>query len=71
MELAVFDTVSSNFTLQPPLTFTPFAQNKGNMWHLPYETEDPQAASQVNDGIPDLSNWLCIRPKPIDTYLTK
>ncbi|KAJ0176192.1 hypothetical protein K1T71_008366 [Dendrolimus kikuchii] len=61
----------SGLIIQPPLTFTPCAQNKGDMWHLPYETDEEQTPSQINDGIPDLSNWLCIQPKLIDVDLFK
>ncbi|KAI8432108.1 hypothetical protein MSG28_004611 [Choristoneura fumiferana] len=46
----------------PPLKFTPFAQKLNDGWHLPYEKE-AQSTGQVNIGVPDLTNWLCLRPK--------
>ncbi|XP_034832789.1 mitochondrial ribonuclease P catalytic subunit isoform X1 [Maniola hyperantus] len=50
--------------IQEPLKFTPIAQQNTNGWHLPYEAENASTIGQVNDGVPDVSSWLCMRPKP-------
>ncbi|XP_023949668.2 mitochondrial ribonuclease P catalytic subunit isoform X2 [Bicyclus anynana] len=48
--------------IQEPLKFTPIAQQHTNGWHLPYEAENT-SLEYVNDGVPDVSSWLCITQK--------
>ncbi|XP_028034689.1 mitochondrial ribonuclease P catalytic subunit [Bombyx mandarina] len=49
--------------IQPPLVFTPCPQKNNNSWHLPYKGEDEELGLNiVNDGTPNLNNWLCLTP---------
>ncbi|XP_052750344.1 mitochondrial ribonuclease P catalytic subunit [Galleria mellonella] len=61
----VFINKQGRIILQEPLRFNPYAQKNNGSWHLPYETEDVTDAPQINDGVPDLSKWLCLRYKPV------
>ncbi|XP_063364845.1 mitochondrial ribonuclease P catalytic subunit isoform X1 [Cydia amplana] len=47
--------------IMAPVKFTPFAQRADAGWHLPYDKEDPRSTGQVNLGLPNLTNWLCLK----------
>ncbi|XP_059062618.1 mitochondrial ribonuclease P catalytic subunit [Achroia grisella] len=62
----VFVNKQGRIVLREPLKFNPCAQKNKESWHLPYETEDTDVNSApINDGVPDLSRWLCLRYKPV------
>ncbi|XP_063828849.1 mitochondrial ribonuclease P catalytic subunit [Ostrinia nubilalis] len=60
----VFLNKRRKLIVQPPLKFTPCAQKKNGAWHLVYEKphETDSFGPQINDGTPDLTTWLCLRP---------
>ncbi|CAF4856062.1 unnamed protein product [Pieris macdunnoughi] len=51
--------------IQSPLLFTPCAQKNSNIWHIPYEAEYASTEGKVNDGVPDCSTWLCMKPNSV------
>ncbi|XP_035437459.2 mitochondrial ribonuclease P catalytic subunit [Spodoptera frugiperda] len=57
----IFQNPQKRPSIQAPLKFTPCAQKKNNTWHLPYEQEASPVIAHVNDGIPDLYSWMCLR----------
>nr|CAB3507435.1 unnamed protein product [Spodoptera littoralis] len=57
----IFQNAQRRPSIQAPLMFTPCAQKKNNTWHLPFEQEASPVIANVNDGIPDLHSWMCLR----------
>ncbi|CAH0686337.1 unnamed protein product [Spodoptera exigua] len=57
----IFQNPQKRPSIQAPLMFTPCAQKKNNVWHLPYEQEASPVIAHVNDGVPDLYSWMCLR----------
>ncbi|CAK1543032.1 unnamed protein product [Leptosia nina] len=58
-----FNSKRGPFVLTP-LPYTPCAQKNSGVWHIPYESEENLDDGKINDGVPDCSTWLCLRPKP-------
>ncbi|KAL4711134.1 hypothetical protein ACJJTC_009505 [Scirpophaga incertulas] len=58
----VFINRNKKIVIQPPLQFTPCIQKNNGIWHIPFAKKEERSTPQVNDGTPDLSSWICLKP---------